>query len=226
MPEVYKQRTSLSKSRQLQDLILAFIVKACLTILLVVVLSRLRYSRPSLFLLSLFSGVLINSFVVFLLNAKYPVKIMVGTNKGKIFKYTLIGTSICLFINFPYSIWGGRSEVLPLEYTYFVGYAYINRVLFILVLCLLAPLAEELLFRGLFYRLLKYRYDVFWGAVVSTALYTLFHHFEVRNFIFIVIPAFVYVYVYEKSKSILASILTHSLNNTLWFLFVYWGIRR
>jgi membrane protease YdiL (CAAX protease family) len=184
-----------------------------------------QFIQSSSYLANRIVDVLIDSIVILILNEKYSLRISPVRDFTRILQYVLVGSLFCLLINFPYGVWTGHSNDFSKEYSLFVQYGIGERILFLLLLGFIGPTVEEVLFRGFFYRILRNRYDIFWGATISTALYALSHGISSEVFFYIFIPGLIYVYVYEKTNSILSSILTHSLNNTLWFVFTYWGIK-
>jgi len=79
---------------------------------------------------------------------------------------------------------------------------------------ILAPISEELLFRGVIYNYLK-KY-LRWGyAAFLTSLLFAFLHANLFGFFIIFIISMVICYIYEKSNNIITAFLFHSLHNTL-----------
>ncbi|HLL01618.1 MAG TPA: type II CAAX endopeptidase family protein [Myxococcaceae bacterium] len=89
-----------------------------------------------------------------------------------------------------------------------------------------APLFEELAFRGLLYTSLRIRFGPWFSAVVSAALFTLLHLYSVLGTLVLFTGAVVSALVYERTRSLLPSIIAHAVNN-LWVvctsLLVYRG---
>lgn len=85
--------------------------------------------------------------------------------------------------------------------------------LFVLT-CLVAPLAEELFFRGILYRSLR---DVLprQGAALAGATVFALVHFEVQFFVPLVVLGYLLCVIYEKSGSIKVVITMHFLQNTI-----------
>ena len=84
----------------------------------------------------------------------------------------------------------------------------------------LAPLAEELFFRGFFYRALRTRLPVIAAALVDGVIFGVIH-FESADMAVILpvlaILGFVFCLVYEKTGSLFAVIGLHALNNFIAF---------
>ncbi|MCI9126219.1 MAG: CPBP family intramembrane metalloprotease [Eubacterium sp.] len=75
-----------------------------------------------------------------------------------------------------------------------------------------APVVEELIFRGLIYKRLKDLVNIRWAAILSAALFGVFHGNWVQA-PYAIIIGLVAVFVYEKYKSITAPILLHMTAN-------------
>jgi uncharacterized protein len=88
-----------------------------------------------------------------------------------------------------------------------------------LVTVIVAPLAEELVFRGIFYPAIKYagfpRLALWGTAVIFAAI-----HFNLAIFLPLLLLALVLTWLYEKTDNLLATIAAHSLFNAInlgWF---------
>lgn len=87
----------------------------------------------------------------------------------------------------------------------------------------LAPMWEEIVFRGALYGWLRRRFGIGFAATLSALLHALFHLDPA------VIPALfavflVFALIYEWSSNLWAPILAHATNNTLSFLWVFWQL--
>lgn len=164
-------------------------------------------------------------FTVYILNRKYPLKIFSKIDSRKILKYSLPAFFVCFIVYLPfyYNVWHDTLLATPENYNYFIELNNVEKGLFLINACILAPIAEELLSRGFFYRIIRNRYNIFWGALISTSLFYLLHGFGPFN-PNIILVSLVFTYVYEKSGNIWGNIITHSLNNILWFILVFGGI--
>lgn len=80
------------------------------------------------------------------------------------------------------------------------------------LIVILAPIAEELLFRRLIYTYLKKKIGIILAFVISIGLFS-FIHFELIKVIHTIVLGSVYTFLYERTKSVLASIVAHALNN-------------
>lgn len=82
----------------------------------------------------------------------------------------------------------------------------------IVVMCIGAPLSEELLFRGLFFKRLR-GIMPYWGAALLTAVLFGLNHGNVVQFIYAFLLSLILTYIYEKCKTLWAPILFHVAAN-------------
>ncbi|MBC7237882.1 MAG: CPBP family intramembrane metalloprotease [Chloroflexi bacterium] len=83
-----------------------------------------------------------------------------------------------------------------------------------------APLAEEIFFRGYLYAGLRARWGAGWGMILSAILFSVVHVFPgVLPPIFVM--GLLFAWLYERYDSLWPCILLHSAVNSLAFLFVY-----
>jgi len=79
-----------------------------------------------------------------------------------------------------------------------------------------APMGEELWFRGLLYTCLRTRFGVAPSAIVTAALFSLFHYPEtLERAATLFLPAILSSLWYERTRSLWPNMVSHSLNNTL-----------
>ena len=84
-------------------------------------------------------------------------------------------------------------------------------LLFLGIAVIVAPVVEELLFRGLLYRAWEARWGWFWSMLATSALFAAYHPVPFAAFA----SAIVYVAIYRRTGSIWAPILAHSAGNLL-----------
>ena len=87
---------------------------------------------------------------------------------------------------------------------------YILINLFLVVV--LAPIAEEFLFRRLIYAYLRQKIGVPLAFLISIGLFSAIH-FELIKVIHTLVLGSFYTFIYERTQSVLASIIAHALNN-------------
>jgi len=76
--------------------------------------------------------------------------------------------------------------------------------------CVVAPLAEELLFRGIFFDKLRNRWSVLIGLIVSSFIFGVFHFDIIGSFLFGVVLCILYL----ETESLFVPIGIHFLNNS------------
>ncbi len=94
-----------------------------------------------------------------------------------------------------------------------------ERIIFGVVIILLAPVVEELVFRGILYPIIKqhgFPRLALWGTSLLFAL----THANAMTFLPFTSLAVILVLLYEATDNLLAPILTHSLFNAVNFLFL------
>jgi len=95
--------------------------------------------------------------------------------------------------------------------------------LMFLAAVVVAAVAEEILFRGLLYNVLR-RYLDRWTAAVGAALIFSFIHGVVSNLWSLFLLALVLTWLYERTGRLLAPIVLHAANNTIALVLVLMGV--
>ncbi len=85
-------------------------------------------------------------------------------------------------------------------------------VLMVILTVLIAPVSEELIFRGCIYRFLKGRASIAVAMIISGALFALLHH-SLSTFLPLFLLGVLLAYSYEKSGTIKVPIILHSIFN-------------
>jgi membrane protease YdiL (CAAX protease family) len=156
---------------------------------------------------------------------KYPLSLFHVEKANKIVQYSFVGLLVSVIINA--SLLRGPFNVSE-EYDFLLTSNISTKLSYLLIACLVAPIIEEIFFRGLIYRILKHRYDIVTATVVGAGIFVLAHAFGGYdgNALFVVaLSGLLFIYVYEKSGSLLTSMITHSLYNSVWFYFVHLGVQ-
>ena len=98
----------------------------------------------------------------------------------------------------------------------------LNVILTIFFVCVIPPLAEETLFRGVILNSLK-GFNAFASAAISAAAFSLFHMSPAQT-VYQFIVGFLYALIACKSKSTLPTIISHVINNLYIVLnYYFWG---
>lgn len=82
--------------------------------------------------------------------------------------------------------------------------------------CVLAPVLEEMFFRGLVFTQLKARMPVLFAAMLSSALFTLLH-WDANQAVWLFSAGVFYAYFREKSGSVWPAVLAHITHNVMTF---------
>lgn len=98
---------------------------------------------------------------------------------------------------------------LPLFGTDIIG--FVGATFFVVFL---APVLEEIFFRGFVYRVLVKTWSIWFGSIMSAVLFALFH-FEFQSFIPLLLLGFILNFNYQKTGSLWTAIFFHSLNNAI-----------
>ena len=89
---------------------------------------------------------------------------------------------------------------------------------FYITSCLLSPMAEELIFRGIVYRKMRNEWNM-WICIFIVSLFFALIHLFFNNKIFIpFLGSLIFCLGYEKTKFILTPILLHIIGNLIIFL--------
>lgn len=95
-----------------------------------------------------------------------------------------------------------------------------NRVLIALFSsCLIGPIIEELMFRGIIYNNLKKIYKPMKCILITTVVFS-FLHFNLVQVVYGLIIGFMLIYIYELYKNIKAPIYLHIASNTTSLFYV------
>lgn len=85
-------------------------------------------------------------------------------------------------------------------------------------MAVVAPVAEEMIFRWLIYLRLRDRFSVSWAAVISALLFGIYHG-NIQQFFYASLLGFVFAVILEKSGSLLSCVLLH-IGANLWSVLI------
>ena len=142
---------------------------------------------------------------------------------GFIVSFILAALLVGLFTVFP---WFNAEEVQDVGYTFMApGF---DRLLAFFILCVVAPIAEEIIFRGWLYTKLRdhlnKRVSDFWGIVISSLLVSILFgliHFQWNVGVNVFALSIVLCALREITGTVYAGILTHMIKNGVAFYIVY-----
>jgi len=92
-----------------------------------------------------------------------------------------------------------------------------------IVALVIAPLTEELFFRGFMLQTISRKISPVWGVILTTMIFAGIH-FEFQSIMPLLILSLVLNILFIKTKSIWPGIIFHILNNTIAFIIVLFGI--
>jgi hypothetical protein len=78
-----------------------------------------------------------------------------------------------------------------------------------------APIFEELAFRGLLFTMLRRRFAFLPAALISTSLFALAHGYSLIGFVSVFWSGFLWAWIYERTGSLIPSMVAHAMNNLL-----------
>jgi uncharacterized protein len=88
-----------------------------------------------------------------------------------------------------------------------------------MLLIVVAPLAEEIFFRGFLYQAFRNSFGVLPGALLSALIFGAIH-FEFFKLVQLAILGVILALLFEKTRSLWPPIILHALNNTLAFAYL------
>ncbi|AXP00788.1 CPBP family intramembrane glutamic endopeptidase [Bacillus anthracis] len=91
-------------------------------------------------------------------------------------------------------------------------------ILYVVVLTIVAPIWEEIVFRGMFFMKLSQRFSTISSAVISAFIFTLGHPLTVGGILYIFGIGICLAYTYKKTNNLLVPIGIHVLNNSFYLL--------
>lgn len=164
------------------------------------------------------SVILLMPSIIYL--GKYYKPVITGDNtNNKIILYVIIGIIVSSLLNLPYKILSGQHNK-PEHYTYFIGMDLPGRSLYLVLLVIIAPVIEEIFDRYYSYNILKDKYGVRSGIILSSTIFMLLHG---KIDLGLFISGVLFALIYEKSKKIWASMIVHGAMNLIWFTLVYFA---
>jgi membrane protease YdiL (CAAX protease family) len=98
-----------------------------------------------------------------------------------------------------------------------VAYGQLANVLYLLSLCVLAPLLEEITFRGIVLDRWIHKWGIRTGILSSSALFALFHLNPLGAFVFAITMSFLYL----KTQSLVLPMICHAANNFVGWLWAF-----
>ncbi|MBX3327469.1 MAG: type II CAAX endopeptidase family protein [Nitrospira sp.] len=79
----------------------------------------------------------------------------------------------------------------------------------------LAPIFEELAFRGLLFAMLRRRFTFLPAALLSATIFALAHGYSLLGFISVLWSGFLWAWIYDRTGSLIPGMVAHAINNLL-----------
>lgn len=102
------------------------------------------------------------------------------------------------------------------------GSGTVGFLLAVVVVAIIAPIVEELFFRGFIYPVFRQRWGVVVAITVSGLLFALAHA-SLFLFVPVAVIGFVLAYLYERTESLGPPIMLHALNNFISVVVIYYA---
>ena len=137
-----------------------------------------------------------------------PSKIVTGLKRGLIWS---AGFGICALLGFGVLYAAGMNPVSLIRTRFPQGAPAV--ILFFAVGGLVAPIAEEVFFRGIFYGFIR-RWGVLLAIVCSTAVFVIPHSINAGIPVTQIVGGIVFAVAYEVEGNLMVPITIHVLGNT------------
>lgn len=133
-------------------------------------------------------------------------------------KYFLLAITICI----SYSVIGSHLEIEENPILSAFDSSIASMILSFITVCLLAPVIEELVYRGVLFSLLnKLRFNDTLLILVSTLLFTAVHsHYDTADLTFVFVVGVLLGYARFKTKGVLVPIAIHFTANLYGYILV------
>jgi membrane-associated protease RseP (regulator of RpoE activity) len=140
---------------------------------------------------------------------------------------SLLGTYVALnviFLTLTY-LPGRTVQATPLLTSFSHSLNWIESLVFIILIVLVAPVAEEVFFRGMLYNALRQRFHTVLAAPYQPIVFGLAHlPYGQVNSAAIALMGLICALLYEWRKTLLAPILLHCMVNVVGVSVLMWGI--
>lgn len=100
----------------------------------------------------------------------------------------------------------------------YLAYGNFGKILFIVLLCFVIPVIEEIYFRGLLFPTISCKIGPVYAGIITVALFSFLHFMSLANLLLLVIIGAVNTWLVHKSNSIVTGILSHISYNITWFV--------
>ena len=95
-----------------------------------------------------------------------------------------------------------------------------NLVYNIITITMIAPIIEETIFRGLFYRSIKNLMPVGFSIIITSLIFSIIHQ-NILSFVILFFLSGYLTYIYERYGNIIYPIIVHSIFNSIMLFLIY-----
>ena len=95
-----------------------------------------------------------------------------------------------------------------------------NLVYNIITITMIAPIIEETIFRGLFYRSIKNLMPVSFSIIITSLIFSIIHQ-NILSFVILFFLSGYLTYIYERYGNIIYPIIVHSIFNSIMLFLIY-----
>lgn len=170
------------------------------------------FLRENQILLESAAGNTVTIPFLFYWSAKFPQNTAVSGEKGWIFWSIAAGICSCVSFN-GFLIGSGLTQLFANDYQQTTETLYSGSMaITILFVAVIAPITEELLYRGILYRQIRERRGV-WRAALSSSLFFGIAHMAIVQGVYGFFSGMVLCYSYEHKKGIKSAITVHMVMN-------------
>ena len=162
------------------------------------------------------------AIIIAIKTTKIKLKADIFTQNKSSKAFILLGTISCIgtgmissIIYFVYSTIIKNYGIIIPEPDFSFPTQSIYLILFLIYVCLLGPILEEIIFRGFILKSMQ-KYGNLTAIIVSSILFSMFH-LNLVQFVNPVIMGILLGFITIKSKSIVPSIIAHIFNNSMAF---------
>ena len=132
----------------------------------------------------------------------------------------LIGASVCVGLNYFLNMFMPKEILNTFEETSEVLWNDDTSILSFVSVVLVAPLTEELMFRGLIYTRLRLMLKAPYTILITAFLFGLFHE-NLLQFIYAFVIGLILAYMMEAYRNLWAPIMVHAAANLISWLLTY-----
>ena len=154
---------------------------------------------------------------VMILNAKHPLDLH-KYDKRLVVRFALIGISLCFIRYIPFFVSLITNPRITPDYSKYLNLSGFHFLWTLVLMIVIGPLTEELVYRGYVFRLLQQKTTTTTAAVTSSLIFAAVHGMQTGWLMNHFLLGLFCCYAYSKSNSVWSSVLTHIGNNALWYV--------